>query len=105
MGFLGCACCQGLCLGRDLLRDRDDFHAGCVRSGLKIHLIDHVIKTVIVRTQGLKHLPDHLIGLVVIQSLVWLNPSRDNYGQYDIAPLLAWCDPHHTAHGLDHIHL
>ncbi len=84
--------------------DGDDFHLAAVRAD-QIQLVDHRIEAVIVGAQRLQHLPDHGIGLVVVEGLVRLHAGRDHHRQHHVATLLARCIAHHPAHRLHHVHL
>ena len=68
------------CFLLDLVGDGDDFHLAGVFAD-QVQLVDHRVEAVIVRAQGLQHLPHHRVGLVVVQRLVRLHAGRDHHRQ------------------------
>ena len=87
-----------------LVRNGDDFHFGSV-GPLQVQLVHHGVEAVIVRSQRLQYLPDHCVGLVVVQCFMGLYTGRNHYGQHHIAQFFARGVAHHASYGLHHIHL
>ncbi len=88
----------------DFVSDGDHFHFGFVIAR-QFQLVDHGVEAVIVRAQGLQHLPHHAVGLVVIQRFMRLDARRNHHRQDHITALLARRVAHHAPHRLHHIHL
>ncbi|MNJ45341.1 hypothetical protein D3C77_404300 [compost metagenome] len=102
LAVAGAASFPGLLLG--LVGDGDDFHLARVRAD-QVELVDHGVEAVVVRPQCLQHLPNHFVGLVVIERFVGLHAGRNDHGQHHIATLLTRCVAHYPANGLHHVHL
>ncbi len=67
-------------------------------------LVDRRVEPVVVRPQGLEHLPDGLEPLVVRECLGRRHARGDGDGQDDVAVRLAFGAAHDAADGLDDVH-
>ncbi len=87
-----------------LVGDGDDLHLPLVLA-VELDFVDEGIEGVVVGAERLEHVPDNLVGFVVIQRLVRLHVLRDDDGEDDVAALFPRSIPHDAADGLDDIDL
>ncbi len=87
-----------------LVGDGDDFHLAPV-GAVEVELVDGGVEAVIVGAQGLQHLPDDPVDLVVVQRFVGRHVGWDHHRQHDVAAFLTGGVAHHSAHRLHHVHL
>ncbi len=71
---------------------------------VELDLIDEGIEAVVMGTEGLEHLPDHLVLGVVVERFLRGSVGRHTNRQDDVAVFLARRFPHHPTDGLHHVH-
>ena len=89
---------------RDFVGNGDNFHATSVFS-IKIQAINHRIKAVVVRAQGVEYLPDDAVVFVFVQCVFGFHACGDNDGQDDVALLFAFGTAHNATDRLHDIDL
>lgn len=91
---------------RNLVGNCNDLHLREVLR-LKLELVDHRIEAIVVRPQSLKHLPDDLVRLIVVQRIVGLDSRRDDNGEDDVPSFLTAVGrlPHHAPDRLHDVNL
>ena len=92
------------CFRGDFVGNGDNFHFLGVFA-VELQLVNHRVKAIVVRAQGVEYLPDDAVVFVFVQCVFGFYTRGDNDGQDNVALLFAFGTAHNAADRLHDIDL